>query len=128
MEQPASATVATPTVRIAEPALHSVRSDPAGRDGGHSTGVGLRPGGRTSDHNPLAGGIYRTRSHGRSISRGSFDRRHSMSHDLMSHATHDVEEGDNWRDGDAKKKQIFRGKTLLWYVSSHRSSTWLTVR
>ncbi|KAK3329906.1 potassium transporter hak-1 [Apodospora peruviana] len=91
-ESPASATAVVPTVRIAEPQLHPVRSAPAG----HSTGVGLS---RTATS---AGGIYHTRS----ISRASFDR--------FSHATHDVEEGDEWHDGHVKKKQIFKGRTLLW--------------
>ncbi|KAK3382699.1 potassium transporter-domain-containing protein [Lasiosphaeria ovina] len=58
----------------------------------------------------LAGGIYHTRS----ISRASLDRRSVSRISRDRRADHDVEEGDDWRNIDGKKKQIFRGKTLLW--------------
>jgi KUP system potassium uptake protein len=50
-----------------------------------------------------AGGIYHTRS----ISRASFDRRSQVT---------DGEDGDDWQTGLGRTKQVFRGKTLLWYV------------
>ena len=65
-----------------------------------SATTGSRPGGAESSY---AGGVYHTRS----ISRASFDRR--------SHVT-DVEDGDDWQHGLGRTKQVFRGKTLLWYV------------
>jgi len=82
-------------VKIAEDALLRVRSAP---DTGHSTGI--------------AGGVY----HARSFSRVSVDRRSArrLSHEPTPDVARDVEEGDNWRDGHEKKKQIFSGWTLLW--------------
>lgn len=111
MDPPTGAAVATPTIRIAEPPLRP--ESQGGADGAHSTGVSLQPGGSA-----LAGGIYHTRSHARSLSRGSFDRRSTsgFSNDLTHSVTHDVEEGEEWRDGDEKKKQVFKGKMLMWYV------------
>lgn len=83
------------SVKIAEDSLQRVRSAPAV---GHSIG--------------MAGGIYHTRD----ISRASFDGRsiHRGSHDVRNETTHDVEEGDDWRGGQEKKKQVFSGWTLLW--------------
>ncbi|KAK3694429.1 potassium transporter-domain-containing protein [Podospora appendiculata] len=108
MASPGNGTPALqPTIKIAEDALHPVRSE-------SSYTTGFRPSVR-ADTQRIAGGIYNTRS----LSRASFDRRSAsrLSHDRRtetSHATHDVEEGDDWRAGDGKKKQIFRGRTLLW--------------
>lgn len=86
-----------PSIKIADPPLHHVRSEPTT---GRATGVSL------------AGGIYHTRS----ISRASFDRSASrVSHDRRTEtAAHDIEEGDEWREGHGKKKQIFGGWKLLW--------------
>ncbi len=52
----------------------------------------------------LAGGIFNARSR----SRGSLDHRS----DAVSPGG--AEEGDEWQQGNAKTKQIFRGTTLLW--------------
>ncbi|KAK6864581.1 potassium transporter 12 [Apiospora arundinis] len=55
-----------------------------------------------------AGGIYRTRSHdarARSASRSSQDR---------SDQTGDVEDEEDWNRDDGRKKQVFKGTTLLW--------------
>ncbi|KAK8082165.1 potassium uptake protein [Apiospora saccharicola] len=54
------------------------------------------------------GGIYRTRSHdarARSASRSSQER---------SDQTGDVEDEEDWNRDDGRKKQIFKGTTLLW--------------
>ncbi|KAK0656998.1 potassium transporter-domain-containing protein [Cercophora newfieldiana] len=85
----------SPSVKIAEDALHRVRSAPAT---GSSTGV--------------AGGIF----HARSNSRLSVDARsvRRQSHDPATDVGRDVEEGDDWKGGHDKKKQVFRGWTLLW--------------
>jgi hypothetical protein len=96
---------ATATIRIAENPIARIRSEQSS----HSTGV--------APAISYAGGIYHTRS----ISRASVSRR-SLSrgpHDRSSATAasgNDVEEGDNWRDDQVKKKQVFRGTTLLWYV------------
>lgn len=55
-----------------------------------------------------AGGIYRTRSHdarARSASRSSQER---------SDQTGDVEDEEDWNRDDGRKKQVFKGTTLLW--------------
>lgn len=55
-----------------------------------------------------AGGIYRTRSHdtrARSASRSSQER---------SDQTGDVEEEEDWNREDGRRKQVFKGTTLLW--------------
>ena len=95
----------TPTIKIAENPLAQVRSEQSA----HSTGA-ARPG-------STAGGIY----HARSISRASLSRR-SISgppHDQTSATAvsgNDIEEGDNWRDDHVRTKQVFHGRTLLWYA------------
>ncbi|KAM7183566.1 potassium transporter hak-1 [Rhypophila sp. PSN 637] len=112
MDKPTNTTGATPTIRIAEPVLYPVRSEPlSAGENAHSTGVGHRTGGRAQ-----VGGIYHTRSHARSLSRASFDNTSisRLSRDLTRQTTHDVEEGENWRDGDEKQKQVFGGKMLMW--------------
>ncbi|KAK3309809.1 potassium transporter-domain-containing protein [Chaetomium strumarium] len=91
------------TIKIDEDSLQRVHSEPAGQ----STGVAFPDGG-------TAGGIYHTRS----ITGVSFDRRTgrlSREPDASgtAHAGPDVEEGEDWRDEDVKKKQVFRGATLL---------------
>ncbi|KAM7189486.1 potassium transporter domain containing protein [Naviculisporaceae sp. PSN 640] len=110
MEHIDGAPLATPTIKIEEP-VYPVRCESSGGDGALSTGVSLGPG-----RSALAGGIYHTRSRARSLLRGSMDRRsgNRTSHDLMTYVTHDVEEGEEWRDGDQKRKQIFKGKMLMW--------------
>ncbi|KAK4239424.1 potassium transporter-domain-containing protein [Achaetomium macrosporum] len=89
------------TIKIAEDSLERVDSKSAGR----STGVAFPDG--------TAGGIYHTRS----ITRASFDRRTGrLSHEPdvgAAHMRQDVEEGEDWRDEHVKKKQVFRGATLL---------------
>jgi KUP system potassium uptake protein len=82
-------------VKIAEDSLLRVRSAP---DTGRPTGI--------------AGGVY----HARSLSRVSVDKRSArrLSHEPTPDVARDVEEGDNWRDGHEKKKQVFSGWTLLW--------------
>jgi len=59
-----------------------------------------------------AGGIY----YGRVLSRVASDRR-SASRSRTRESTADVEEGGDWRRDDGKKKQVFKGKTLLWLVA-----------
>ncbi|KAH6894750.1 potassium uptake protein [Thelonectria olida] len=57
----------------------------------------------------IAGGIY----YSRNLSRVVTDRR-SISCSRTHESNVDVEEGDDWRRDDGRKKQIFRGKTLAW--------------
>ncbi|KAH7015928.1 potassium uptake protein [Ilyonectria destructans] len=57
----------------------------------------------------IAGGIY----YGRNLSRVVTDRR-SISRSRTHESNVDVEEGDDWRRDDGRKKQVFGGKTLLW--------------
>ena len=59
----------------------------------------------------LAGGVY----YGRTLSRIASDRR-SISRSGSHEPGVDVEEGDDWRRDDGRKKQVFSGKTLLWSV------------
>ncbi|KAK0624841.1 potassium transporter-domain-containing protein [Bombardia bombarda] len=97
------------TIRIAKDAI-PVRPDPNDKAHGHSTGISIRPGAGDEPRAGMAGGIYHTRS----ISRASFDRRSVNRLSTDPHVDRDVEEGDEWRDGHEKKKQVFRGRTLLW--------------
>ena len=85
----------SPSVKIDEDALHRVRSAPVS---GYSTGV--------------AGGVF----HARSNTRLSVDARSvpRLSHEPTPEVARDVEEGDDWRGAHQKKKQVFRGWTLLW--------------
>ena len=90
-----------PALKIMDEPIHRERPPSA-----HSSGV--------------AGGIYHTRS--RSVApRTSTDarilRRHSRT---ATEAIPDVEEGDDWRDGQEKQKQVFSGWTLLWYLPNSR--------
>jgi KUP system potassium uptake protein len=78
-----------PTITIQEEP-HPAKEDPDG----------IRPS-RGESH--FAGGIYNSRN----ISKASFDRK------SRSDAV-DVEEGDNWQT-EGRKKQVFSGKTLMWY-------------
>jgi KUP system potassium uptake protein len=82
--------IPNPTITIQEEP-HPAKVDPDG----------IRP---ARGESQFAGGIYNSRS----ISKASFDRR------SRSDAA-DVEEGDNWQT-DERKKQVFSGKTLMWYV------------
>ncbi|KAL2021373.1 hypothetical protein VTK56DRAFT_7238 [Thermocarpiscus australiensis] len=99
------------TIKIAEDSLPRVSGSSESR--GHSTALELPP--RNAG---MAGGIYHTRS----ISRALFDRRSGgdISRDpevVPTHSACDVEEGDDWRGEHVKKKQVFRGATLLWFIS-----------
>lgn len=68
-----------------------------GPDIGSSTGV--------------AGGIY----YGRDLTRVGSSRR--LSQAVTRDSTVEVEEsGDDWRRDDGRKKQVFTGTTLMWYV------------
>lgn len=68
-----------------------------------------------TDTTGLAGGIYNTRVLSRTITHRSASRAPSDHHTASEAAGQDVEEGDNWRDGEKPKvKQVYRGKTLLW--------------
>lgn len=65
----------------------------------------------------VAGGIYHTRS--RTLPpRSSIEARilHRQSQTADAEVVQDIEEGDDWRDGQEKQKQVFKGWTLLWYV------------
>lgn len=65
----------------------------------------------------VAGGIYHTRS--RTLPpQSSIDARilHRHSQPTDTEIVQDIEEGDDWRDGQEKQKQVFKGWTLLWYV------------
>jgi KUP system potassium uptake protein len=59
----------------------------------------------------VAGGIY----YGR-LSRSANDRR-SLSRSRANESKADAEAGDDWRRDDGRKKQVFKGRTLLWSVS-----------
>ncbi|KAK7733672.1 hypothetical protein SLS53_008139 [Cytospora paraplurivora] len=68
-----------------------------------------------TDTTGLAGGIYNTRALSRTATHRSASRAPSDRHTATAPAGEDVEEGDNWRDGEKPKvKQVYRGKTLLW--------------
>lgn len=71
-----------------------------------SESSGYRP--TRADVSSLAGGIFNTRS----LSRASFDRRSDR-----TEFSHGDEEGDEWQHGHQKKKQVFKGRTLLLFVS-----------
>jgi KUP system potassium uptake protein len=49
------------------------------------------------------GGVYHTRN----LSR--------VSHERWGEQRHDAEDGEDWRRDDGRKKQVFKGTTLLWY-------------
>ena len=73
-------------------------------------------------HTPIAqspGGIY----HSRNISRASLDLRTGFRrpYDRRTDITaaDDVEQDDEWRQKLVKEKQVFRGRTLLWYGAFH---------
>ncbi|CAM1508541.1 Fc.00g053890.m01.CDS01 [Cosmosporella sp. VM-42] len=57
----------------------------------------------------IAGGVY----YGRTLSRIASDRP-SISRSGTHETGADIEEGDDWRRDDGRKKQVFGGKTLLW--------------
>lgn len=61
----------------------------------------------------IAGGIY----YGRRLSRSTNDRR-SISRSRANESKPDIEAGDNWLRNDGRKKQVFKGRTLLWSVST----------
>jgi KUP system potassium uptake protein len=78
----------TPTIRIADD-IETVKPETSAR----------------------AGGVYDVRSFSRT--RASSARR-SGSQDRRSGHTGDVEDGEDWRRDDGRKKQVFKGTTLLW--------------
>lgn len=89
------------TIRIQQDAHPSTLH----RSGSESRSRPLQP----TDTTGLAGGIYNTRALSRTATHRSASRAASDRH------PEDVEEGDNWRDGEKPKtKQVYRGKTLLW--------------
>ncbi|SPO02054.1 probable HAK-1 potassium transporter [Cephalotrichum gorgonifer] len=57
----------------------------------------------------IAGGVY----FGRDLAHTSTVRR-NISRTRTHDSNPDVEEGEDWRRDDGKRKQVFRGKTLLW--------------
>ncbi|EGO52014.1 hypothetical protein NEUTE1DRAFT_149642 [Neurospora tetrasperma FGSC 2508] len=111
----------TTTIRIEEPSFPPKDTndpDRASREHatGVSTGVNFRSRGSSmsSCHRPeLVGGVFNPRS---IISRGKrpADSRSSHDNDTTSQSHLDIEEGDDWRGGYEKKKQVFKGRTLLW--------------
>jgi len=86
------------TIKIADDALDHVRS----HQSGHASGV--------AGPSSAAGGVF----HARSVSRASADRRSAGRQSQDPSAAHDVEEGDDWRDDGGRRKQVFKGRTLLW--------------
>lgn len=59
------------------------------------------------------GGVYNTRSLSRTRKPG--DRRRSASQDRRTEDASDVEDANaDWLQQDSKKKQVFKGTTLLW--------------
>ena len=71
-----------------------------------------KPGGKSSGLD--VGGVY----HSRSLSRSHFpadgrSRSRSLSR-VSSARTGDLEDGEDWRRDDSRKKQVFKGTTLLW--------------
>ncbi|KAI1118953.1 potassium uptake protein [Nemania sp. NC0429] len=58
------------------------------------------------------GGVYNTRSLSRTRTPG--DGRHSGSHDRRTEEPSDDVENSEWLREDGKKKQVFKGTTLLW--------------
>ena len=90
----------TPTIKIADDALHPVRTEASHRPGsrGNST---------------LAGGVYHTRNRSRLSLRPTPSR---TTHDHRTDAASigGGEEGDEWQNDNVKTKQVFRGTTLLW--------------
>lgn len=70
-----------------------------------------------TDTTGLAGGIYNTRALSRDTTHRSRSRTPSDNHTETATGVgaQDVEEGDNWRDGEKPRaRQVYRGKTLLW--------------
>lgn len=67
-----------------------------------------------SGGNPDLGGIYHTRSLSRTHRAGS-RRTTSRSSQEQRSAHLDVEDEDDWIRDDGRKKQVFKGTTLLWY-------------
>ena len=90
-----------PTIKIAED-LHPIRSEPS-RSRTYAR----------AETSSLAGGVFNTRS----LSRSSAERRSTSRarHDRYPDAGGDAEEGEEWQPEQGRTKQVFRGKTLLWY-------------
>ncbi|KAK1779470.1 potassium transporter-domain-containing protein [Copromyces sp. CBS 386.78] len=110
------------TIRIEEPSFQKDSDDP-GREPqttGVSTGINFRSRGSSisSSHRAeLVGGVFNARSiisRGKRPAEGTCSR---SSHDgagSNGHSHLDIEEGDDWKGGYEKKKQVFKGRTLLW--------------
>ncbi|KAI1335597.1 potassium transporter-domain-containing protein [Xylariaceae sp. FL0016] len=60
------------------------------------------------------GGIYHTRSLSRGRRHGERGRSASRSSQDRSEQTADLEDGDDWHRDGGRKKQVFKGTTLLW--------------
>lgn len=111
----------TTTIKIQEPSLHRDHDeepeDPDFKPTAHTTGAqNFRSRGSSvsSSHRPeLVGGVFNPRS---IISRGKRPATDSSSSNDngTAHSHLDIEEGDDWRGGHEKKKQVFKGRTLLW--------------
>lgn len=73
-----------------------------------------KPGGKSSGLD--VGGVYHSRSPRSHFLPAAQGRSRSRSLSRVSSAarTGDLEDGEDWRRDDSKKKQVFKGTTLLW--------------
>ncbi|KAJ9133300.1 Potassium transporter 5 [Pleurostoma richardsiae] len=101
MATPTLPLTSAPTIKIAED-LH-----PAAR----TESTRFRSAAR-AETSSLAGGVF----HQRSLSRSSIERRSlsRASRDRRADVGGDGEDGDDFRDDEIRRKQVFRGRTLLW--------------
>ena len=99
--------MANPKITIADEELHKIRSA--------STEI-EHPFGGAGSSSGVAGGIY----HARAVSYGPLGRRSSLSRvssaDPRLQTGAEAEEGGDWNRDSGRKKQVFKGRTLLWYV------------
>jgi len=105
MATPTLPLTSAPTIKIAED-LH-----PAAR----TESTRFRSAAR-AETSSLAGGVF----HQRSLSRSSIERRSlsRASRDRRADVGGDGEDGDDFRDDEIRRKQVFRGRTLLWCVDT----------
>jgi hypothetical protein len=100
----------TPKIKIDDDGLRKVRSS--------STEIERPFGGTVASSSGIAGGIY----HARTVSYVPAARRSSLSRVVSSTAqpetAADTEDGGEWNRDSGRKKQVFRGTTLLWYAAS----------